>query len=145
VRELAGYLLSGKLSLSALESMDDETIRQQLTAIKGIGNWTVDVYLIFILHHADVFPLGDLAAVNALKKLKRLPASASKEEVLGVADQWKPYRTIATMLLWHYYLEERKPGNQDPSFHERKSPGGKFACIPGVLKFSAPDAVPAVY
>jgi DNA-3-methyladenine glycosylase II len=75
--------------------------------IRGIGNWTVDIYLIFIVHHTDVFPIGDLAAVNALKKIKEIP-QASREEVLAVAEQWKPYRTIATMLLWHFYLEQRK-------------------------------------
>ena len=112
VRHLAEALVSGKLSLSKLEKMDDEIIRQQLTSIKGIGNWTVDVYLIFILHHADVFPIGDLAAVNALKRVKGLPASASADEVMAIANAWVPYRTVATMLLWHYYLEERKPVNR---------------------------------
>lgn len=107
VRHLAENLLNGTLNLNELALMDDDVIRQKLCAIKGIGNWTVDIYLIFIVHHSDVFPIGDLAAVNALKKVKEIP-NATREEVLAVADQWKPYRTIATMLLWHFYLEERK-------------------------------------
>ncbi len=109
VKHLAEFLISGKLSLEKLEQLTDDEVRQQLTAIKGIGNWTVDIYLIFILHRADVFPIGDLAAVNALKKIKNLPPSVTREDILLIAQSWKPYRTPATMLLWHFYLEERKP------------------------------------
>lgn len=107
IRHLAECILSGVLNLNELALMDDDSIRQKLCAVKGIGNWTVDIYLIFIVHHSDVFPAGDLAAVNALKKLKNIP-QASRDDVLAVADTWKPFRTIATMLLWHFYLEERK-------------------------------------
>ena len=79
-------------------------IRAKLVALKGIGNWTADVYLMFVLQHADVFPIGDLAAVNALKRVKNLPADISRDEMMAVTAQWQPYRTIATMLLWHFYL-----------------------------------------
>jgi DNA-3-methyladenine glycosylase II len=108
VRHLAESLISGDLSLSEMENMDDLIIRNQLKCIKGIGDWTVDIYLIFMLHHTDVFPIGDLAAVNSLKKIKGLTTGVSKDGLFEVADQFKPYRTIATMLLWHAYLEERK-------------------------------------
>ncbi|MEH3115168.1 DNA-3-methyladenine glycosylase family protein [Pedobacter terrae] len=108
VRHLAENIVSGALSLSEMEEMDDLTIRSQLKKIKGIGDWTVDIYLIFMLHHQDVFPIGDLAAVNSLKKVKGLSATVSREEVLFEVSQFKPYRTIATMLLWHAYLSERK-------------------------------------
>ena len=108
VRHLAESLISGDLSLSEMENMDDLTIRNQLKCIKGIGDWTADIYLIFMLHHTDVFPIGDLAAVNSLKRIKGLETGVRKDGVLEVADQFKPFRTIATMLLWHAYLEERK-------------------------------------
>lgn len=108
VRHLAESLVSGALSLSKMETMDDVTIRNQLKSIKGIGDWTVDIYLVFMLHHTDIFPVGDLAAVNSLKKIKGLAAGVGKEQVLAAADQFRPYRTIATMLLWHAYLEGRK-------------------------------------
>ncbi|MDB5010493.1 MAG: DNA-3-methyladenine glycosylase 2 family protein, partial [Mucilaginibacter sp.] len=62
----------------------------------------------FVLQRADIFPIGDLAAVNALKHLKNLPAGTNKDEIYAVATQWQPYRTIATMLLWHYYLSSPK-------------------------------------
>jgi len=100
---LAEALLGGHLKLEELEHLPDDAIREKLTALKGIGNWTVDVYLMFVLQRADVFPIGDLAAVNAFKKVKGLPKDAPRE-LLNMAQLWQPYRTVATMLLWHYYL-----------------------------------------
>src|SRR6202012_274715 len=72
-RGLATELLSGKLDLSSLETLPDEAVRARLISLKGIGNWTIDVYLMFVLQRADIFPIGDLAAVNALKRVKKLP------------------------------------------------------------------------
>ncbi|MDY0904310.1 DNA-3-methyladenine glycosylase 2 family protein [Pedobacter sp. CFBP9032] len=107
-RDLAQKIVNGELSLSNLALLDNDEIRAKLTRVKGIGNWTVDIYLLFILHHKDVFPMGDLAAVNATKSLKKLPKEISKEEMLALTLTWKPYRTVAVMILWHFYLEERK-------------------------------------
>jgi len=112
LRYLAEVLLSGQLDLAALEDMPDDEVRARLTALKGVGNWTADIYLIFVLQHADVFPIGDLAAVNALKRVKNLPTETTREQVLEVAEQWQPYRTIATMLLWHFYLSAPKGKKQ---------------------------------
>jgi DNA-3-methyladenine glycosylase II len=104
VRHLSQALVEKSLDLTALETMPDEAVRSRLTALKGIGNWTADVYLIFVLQRADIFPFGDLAAVNALRRIKRLPKDALRETILPIAAGWQPHRTIATMLLWHYYL-----------------------------------------
>lgn len=108
IRYLAEAILSGQLNLTELEELPDDVIRAKLTALKGIGNWTTDVYLMFVLQHPDVFPIGDLAAVNALKRVKNSPAEITREEVLEIASGWQPYRTIACMLLWHYYLSIRQ-------------------------------------
>lgn len=108
IRYLAEALLSGQLKLEELEDMPDYEVRARLTSLKGIGNWTADIYLIFVLKHPDVFPVGDLAAVNALKRVKNLPLDTTIESVFEIASLWKPYRTIATMLLWHYYLSAPK-------------------------------------
>jgi DNA-3-methyladenine glycosylase II len=62
----------------------------------------------FVLQHPDIFPAGDLAAVNALKRVKNFPADTTKEQILQIAETWLPYRTIATMLLWHFYLSSPK-------------------------------------
>lgn len=106
-RDLARNILNGNLVLAEMETLPDEKIRQKLTSIKGIGNWTTDVYLMFILHRTDIFPVGDLAAVNSLKKIKNLPRETTKERLLQLTEAWKPFRTIATMLLWHEYLSRR--------------------------------------
>ena len=104
IRYLARQLQSGELELHKLQDMPDDQVRAKLITLKGIGHWTIDVYLMFVLQRADIFPIGDLAAVNALKKVKNLPAGITKEEMIEIAEQWQPYRTIATMLLWHFYL-----------------------------------------
>jgi len=110
IKYLAEAILSGQINLEAFEHMPDDEIRAQLTALKGIGNWTVDVYLMFVLQRADIFPIGDLAAVNALKRVKGLPAQTIREELVSIASHWQPYRTVASMLLWHYYLSAPRKG-----------------------------------
>ncbi|MCC8424611.1 DNA-3-methyladenine glycosylase [Mucilaginibacter sp. UR6-11] len=108
IKYLAEALISQHVNLHDFEQMADDEIRVELVKLKGIGNWTVDVYLMFVLQRADLFPIGDLAAVNALKRVKNLPKDTTKEELITVAARWQPYRTVATMLLWHYYLSAPK-------------------------------------
>lgn len=103
-RALAGALLEGKLDLNALEGLPDDQVRAELITLKGVGHWTIDVYLMFVLQRTDIFPIGDLAALNALRRVKKLAADTSRERLLEIAAGWQPYRTIATMLLWHLYL-----------------------------------------
>jgi DNA-3-methyladenine glycosylase II len=106
-RHLAQSIIAGELQLHQLGSASDETVRAELKKIKGIGDWTSDVYLMMALQRADLFPIGDIALVNSLKEVKNLPKHASKETILQLAEQWKPYRTIAAFLLWHAYLSKR--------------------------------------
>jgi len=104
IRGLAKAITSNDLDLAALETLPDDEVRTKLVAYKGIGNWTADVYLMFVLQKTDIYPIGDIAAVNALKRVKQLAKDADKTLVWEIAQQWKPYRTIATMILWHHYL-----------------------------------------
>ncbi|EMO28954.1 DNA-3-methyladenine glycosylase family protein [Leptospira noguchii] len=106
VRDLAKFVLSKRLILRNLASQSDQKIRDDLTAVKGIGNWTADIFLIMALHRVDIFPLGDLAAVQSLKKIKKLPVDTSHDKILSISKSWKPFRSIATMLLWHSYIQE---------------------------------------
>jgi len=106
-RALANAMQDSILQLDALENLPDDAVRKKMIVLKGFGNWTVDVYLMFVLRRADIFPIGDLAAVNALKQIKKLPPGTAKEELQTIAANWQPYRTIATMILWHYYLSVR--------------------------------------
>ncbi|MBS1598834.1 MAG: DNA-3-methyladenine glycosylase 2 family protein [Bacteroidetes bacterium] len=105
---LAAALCEGKLDLNSLETLSDEKVRDKLIELKGIGNWTIDVYLMFVLQRADIFPIGDLAAVNALRRIKKLPRETPKDKIIALAEAWRPYRTVATMLLWHLYLSDAK-------------------------------------
>jgi DNA-3-methyladenine glycosylase II len=107
VRALAMAIQNKQFSLKAMEKLTNDEVREKMIALKGIGNWTVDVYLMFVLRRADVFPYGDLAAINALKKIKKLPNDIERETLTKISARWKPYRTVATMILWHYYLSVR--------------------------------------
>lgn len=106
-KELATAILTKKLQLKKFSLLTDEEVRTELTAIKGIGNWTTDVYLMHALQRTDLFPLGDIALVNSLKETKQLHQQISKEEMLAIAEPWRPYRTIAAMILWHAYIKKR--------------------------------------
>ncbi len=110
-RYLAQAIQNKEFSPAAMETLPDEEVRKNLIALKGIGNWTADVYLMFVLQRADIFPIGDLAAVNALKKVKKLPKDTPPEQLLKISASWQPYRTVATMILWHYYLSLRVKDN----------------------------------
>lgn len=106
-RELAKAIQSKQLDLKKLSSSHEDEIRTELKKIKGIGDWTVDVYLMHALQRTDLFPLGDIALVNSLKEVKQLHPAITKEELLAIAEPWRPYRTIAAMILWHAYIQKR--------------------------------------
>lgn len=106
-RELANIIQSRQLVLKRINVLADEEVRKEMIKIKGIGHWTVDVYLMHSLQRTDLFPLGDIALVNSLKEVKRLPKEVSKEEMLAIAEAWRPNRTVAAMILWHAYIKKR--------------------------------------
>jgi DNA-3-methyladenine glycosylase II len=106
-RELAKAIQKRKINLKQLSLLPDETIRNILIQLKGIGHWTIDVYLMHALQRTDLFPLGDIALVNSLKETKKLPKEITKEEMLQIAEAWRPHRTVAAMILWHAYIKKR--------------------------------------
>ena len=106
-RALATAIVTKKLDLKKLAFLTDEEIRTELKKIKGIGDWTVDVYLMHALQRSDLFPLGDIALVNSLKHVKQLHPKTTKEEMLAIAESWRPYRTVASMILWHAYIKRK--------------------------------------
>ncbi len=106
-RELANAIQTKSLQLKKLDQAHEDEIRLSLKAIKGIGDWTVDVYLMHALQRTDLFPLGDIALVNSLKTVKKLPKDISNEKMLAIAEAWRPNRTIAAMILWHDYIKKR--------------------------------------
>lgn len=106
-RHLAAAIVNKDLNLRSLPDLSNEDIRAKLIAIKGIGHWTIEVYLMMVLHRSDLFPPGDIALLNSLKDIKGLPRSATKEHMTRIAARWKPYRTVAAFLLWHAYISKR--------------------------------------
>jgi DNA-3-methyladenine glycosylase II len=104
LRALSEAILSGKLDLEALPKLSESEVRNQLTAIKGIGHWTTDVYLMFCLQSKDIFPIGDIAVVNTVIELTE---AKTKEEIILLAEKWKPLRSLAVYFLWHHYLMKR--------------------------------------
>ena len=105
--ELAKAVQSKQVRLKKLSLLPDEEVRNVLIQLKGIGHWTIDVYLMHALQRMDLFPLGDIALINSLKETKQLPKDISKEKMLKIAEPWRPYRTIAAMILWHAYIQKR--------------------------------------
>lgn len=104
LRELSQTICSEQLNFEELHTWNEPEIRQKLTSIKGIGNWTADVYLLFCLQHKDIFPIGDIAVVNTIKELYKVQ---SKDEILSISEKWKPFRSLGTYFMWHYYLNKR--------------------------------------
>ena len=106
-RELAKAIQSKQLQLKKFTNAHEDEVRIELKKIKGIGDWTVDVYLMHALQRTDLFPLGDIALVNSLKEVKQLHSQTTKEKMLKISESWRPYRTIASMILWHAYIQKR--------------------------------------
>jgi len=104
IKGLANAILNNEIDLESLPQKPAEMVREELIKLKGIGNWTIDVYLMFCLQSPDVIPLGDIAVVNTIKELLDIH---TKEEMETMAENWRPYRSMATYLLWHHYLNKR--------------------------------------
>lgn len=107
-KHLAVEIISGQLNLDELNAMDNDSIRALLLKIKGVGNWTVDVYLMMVLQRCDLFPLGDIALIKSVRDTKGLSKEISREAIGIIAQKWKPYQTVAAYILWHSYLSKRK-------------------------------------
>jgi DNA-3-methyladenine glycosylase II len=105
IKGLATAVLNKEIQLAKIEKLTEPEIRSTLIQLKGIGNWTIDVYCMMSLSLTDIFPIGDIAVVNTIKELYKLETTA---QMLALADAWRPHRTMATYLLWHYYLCKRK-------------------------------------
>ena len=105
-KHLAETIVRGELVVEDLWVMEDDEVRHQLKKIKGIGDWTVDVFLMMVLHRCNLFPVGDIALANSVRHELNAP-QMGKEEILLLSQKWKPYRTIAAFLFWHAYIQRK--------------------------------------
>lgn len=103
-RELATAILSGELDLEQLPFVSDAKVIRQLTAIKGIGPWTANIYLLMALLRPDVWPTGDIALEIGYQKLRGLPDKPDSKQMAEKSLQWQPWRAVAARLIYHYYL-----------------------------------------
>lgn len=106
-RGLANAIIEGTLELSTLEHLADADVKEALISLKGIGNWTADIYLLMALLRPDVMPRGDIALHSAWHRISGEPKPTS-DEFLTIAERWRPHRSTAARLLWHYYLSEKR-------------------------------------
>jgi DNA-3-methyladenine glycosylase II len=102
-RGLAEAVTTKRLDLAGLRRMSDDEAIAALVAMRGIGRWTAEIYLMFALDRPDIFPADDLALMVAAQKLKRLDARPTGKMLREMAGPWQPWRTVAAQLLWHYY------------------------------------------
>ena len=104
---LAKEIIEKRLNLDELNLWPEKKIRSTLIGLKGIGNWTIDMYVLMSLHFADIFPPGDLATIKAVYELNLVPPGFSKEEIKEYMKKFSPHQSAATYILWHYYIEKR--------------------------------------
>ncbi len=98
--DLARHVVEGSLDFDELARLDDETIIQKLCAVKGVGRWTAQMYLIFSLGREDVFAAADGGLRRSVALLKGIEPDASAPLIEALAEDWAPYRTIASLYLW---------------------------------------------
>ncbi len=102
LHNLAKLVLAGKIDFSMLESLEDEEIVEVLTQVKGIGRWTAEMFLMFSLGRLDVFPIYDQSIRSSFRRLYNLTDENFRSQAGVIADQWRPYRTIASWYLYRY-------------------------------------------
>ena len=106
-RALAEAVVENRIDFDALKKLDDADVKTELIKLKGVGEWTSDIYLLMVMLRPDVMPKGDVALHTAWHKLSGEPRPSS-DEFLVIAERWKPFRSVAARLLWHFYLSERR-------------------------------------
>ena len=114
-RALAAAFNDGRLSDDALAELDDEAAVAAITAVRGLGPWTAEVYLLFAQGRADVFPAGDIAVAGAAAHLLGLPERPGPAVLRRLAENWRPHRALAARLLWHHWRHiTGRPSMDDP-------------------------------
>jgi DNA-3-methyladenine glycosylase II len=100
LRSLAEHLISGQLELERVAELSDEEVIAELIAVKGLGPWTADMFLMFHLERPDVLPVGDLGVRRAIQRAYQLEQLPDPPEIERIAAPWRPYRTLACRYLW---------------------------------------------
>ena len=102
-RALADAVSEGSLDIKGLEGLSDDDVRAELTKVLGLGRWSADIYLMFALGRPDIWPVGDLALAVAAERLLELKTRPGPKEMEAIGEGWKPWRTAAAAMLWHFH------------------------------------------
>ena len=100
IKDLSRRVVDGSLRLKEFDGMSDDEVIESLTAVRGIGRWTAEMFLMFRLHRPDVLPVGDLGIVRAMQRAYRMRKEPSKERMTKIGEAWRPYRSVACWYLW---------------------------------------------
>jgi len=100
MRDLSARVLDGRLKLDELETLPDADVIERLTAVRGFGQWTAEMFLMFRLHRPDILPVGDLGIVNAVQRLYGLRERPNAKRLTEIGEAWRPYRSVACWYLW---------------------------------------------
>ena len=119
-RGLARTIADGRLDFDAIHAMDDEEAVAALVALKGIGRWTAEIYLMMALGRPDIWPVGDLAIQLGVQRLKGWAEKPTPAQLLAVAEPWRPHRSLAAKLVWHHYVALQ---NQAAAMQAKKNTG----------------------
>src|SRR5215213_3979789 len=100
IKDLAAHVIDGRLDLKKLKKHSDDEVMQQLVAVKGIGRWTAEIFLMFRLGRLDIFPADDLGLMNAVQRAYGLRKRPDAKRLRKIAETWQPHRSVAAWYLW---------------------------------------------
>lgn len=107
-RHLAEAIAQRRFDLEGIHTLPDDDVKAELLKLKGVGVWTADVYLLMAMLRPDIMPRGDIALHAAYQKLTQADKRPGSDEFIEIAERWRPFRSVAARLLWHFYLSERQ-------------------------------------
>ena len=107
-RHLSEAIIEKRIDLDGLRVLPDAEVKAELIKLKGVGEWSSDIYLLMALLRPDVMPRGDIALHEAYRRLTGANKRPGSDEFVAMAEKWKPFRSVAARLLWHFYLSERR-------------------------------------
>ena len=100
IKDLAGHVLDGRLDLAGLKQHPDDEVMRQLVAVKGIGRWTAEIFLMFRLGRPDILPADDLGLMNAVHRAYKLRKRPDPKRLRKMGEAWSPHRSVAAWYLW---------------------------------------------
>jgi len=100
LRDLASHVLTGEVDFDSMHALSDEEVSARITAVKGLGQWSADMFLMFHLSRPDVLPVGDLGIRRAVERAYELPEMPDPDALRILAEPWRPDRTLASFYLW---------------------------------------------